>query len=126
MFMECKSLSTLDISRLIVNSVEDFTNMFKDCESLISLDLSSFNTWNSKKIKGIFESCRNLEYLKLGDKAHFEGITNYASVFSGTRNLVIYSDCDKIKEIIEDNDCISMIKDMNWKNSLKRYDIETN
>ena len=57
---------------------------------------------------------------------HFDGVTNYESVFSGTRNLVIYSDCDKIKEIIINNNCIALMKNMNWQNSLKKYDIETN
>ena len=47
MFLDCSSLSSLDVSNFDTSNVTDMRSMFRNCRSLTSLDLSNFNTSRS-------------------------------------------------------------------------------
>lgn len=47
------------------NKITDFRSMFLNCPSLTSLDLSDFNTENGVKFGGMFSSCNQLQALDL-------------------------------------------------------------
>ncbi len=44
MFKDCKSLTTLDISKFDTANVIDMESMFEGCASLVSLNLNNFKT----------------------------------------------------------------------------------
>ena len=127
MFNGCKSLTSLMVSYFNVSYVNDFSNMFKDCESLTSLDLSSFITNQQAPIKAMFSNCKNLVYLYFGNGIHFDKTKEYDLFFSGTRNLVVFTNCGTIQGIITLNyDCITWSLEQNWKSYLLRFDVDNN
>ena len=44
MFSDCKSLTSIDLSKINTQNVQNMNGMFNGCKSLISIDLSKFNT----------------------------------------------------------------------------------
>ena len=127
MFNGCKSLTSLMVSYFNVSYVNDFSNMFKDCESLTSLDLSNFITNQQAPIKAMFSNCKNLVYLYFGNGIHFDKTKEYDLFFSGTRNLVVFTNCGTIQGIITLNyDCITWSREQNWKSYLLRFDVDNN
>ena len=54
MFMNCRSLTTLDLSSFNTQNVDDFGYMFCDSEKITSLDVSNFNTANATKMEHMF------------------------------------------------------------------------
>ena len=97
--------------------------MFYNCESLTSLDLSNFITQSSSVVRGMFKNCKNLEYLNIsGD--NFQASDWRESVFSGTRNLVICSNINGIKDIIAKSECIINDCSSNWRSNQKRLNTE--
>jgi len=67
MFKECKSIVSLDLSKLITLNVTSMRSMFNGCSSLVSLDLSSFITSNVNDMANMFRGCSSLESLDLSN-----------------------------------------------------------
>ena len=67
MFKECKSIVSLDLSKLITSNVTSMRSMFNGCSSLVSLDLSSFITSNVNDMANMFRGCSSLESLDLSN-----------------------------------------------------------
>lgn len=67
MFSNCELLKTLDLSGFDTRQVIDMSDMFSFCSSLRSLDLSSFDTSNVENMNHMFGECLNLESLDLAN-----------------------------------------------------------
>ncbi len=63
MFMNCKLLTSLDVSGFNTSNVTDMNSMFKGCEKLTSLDVSGFNTSNVTSMAKMFMECKSLTSL---------------------------------------------------------------
>ncbi|MCR5069521.1 MAG: BspA family leucine-rich repeat surface protein [Prevotella sp.] len=63
MFMNCKLLTSLDVSGFNTSKVTDMNSMFKGCEKLTSLDVSGFNTSNVTSMAKMFMECKSLTSL---------------------------------------------------------------
>ena len=53
-FIECTSLTSLDLSNFNTNNVTNMSRMFYNCYSLTSLNLSNFNTNNVTNMGWMF------------------------------------------------------------------------
>ena len=127
MFSGCISLISLDLSNFDTTSVTDFGNTFKNCWSLVSLNLKNFFQTSStqKNLYGMFSYCKNLIYINL-DSCLIDPISNSYYLFKDTRNLVICTDNNSIKNIVNGNNCIKIDCSKDWQKSLKRFDTENN
>ncbi|PMD71389.1 hypothetical protein CBP76_05255 [Companilactobacillus nuruki] len=65
MFLNCRSLKSLDLSDLDTSKVEDMSNMFNGCSNLKALDLTKFDTSQVTDMDGMFAGCESLEELDL-------------------------------------------------------------
>ena len=69
MFLDCRSLRTLDVSHFDTRQVRDMSGMFAGCTGLEKLDVSHFNTSRVENMIGMFWQCEGLEEL---DVSHFD------------------------------------------------------
>ncbi len=60
MFLDCLSLTELDVTHFNTANVTDMSTMFCRCTSLTSLDVSGFNTENVMEMTGMFGTCSSL------------------------------------------------------------------
>ena len=60
MFVECSSLTSLDLSHFDTSNVTNMRNMFSGCLGLIKLDLSLFDTSKVTNMTEMFKMCENL------------------------------------------------------------------
>ena len=67
-FLNCTSLSTLDLSKFYTPKAEIMWEMFKGCSELQKLDLNKFDTSQVTDMESMFEGCTNLISLSL---SHF-------------------------------------------------------
>ena len=65
MFMECSSLTALDLASFDTSKVTNMGAMFKDCKGLTTLDLSHFDTAKVTDMSYMFMGCSNLTTLDL-------------------------------------------------------------
>ena len=97
MFIGCK-VSSLDVSSLNTENVNDMQNMFCNCSNLTSLDLNNFDTSKITTLFSTFQGCSNLKELKvsnwntsnvvdMGEKAGYWG-------YGGT-----FMNCSKLTEL---------------------------
>ena len=68
MFCDCNKLTSLNLSNINTNNVQDMSRMFYNCSSLISLNLSNFNTINVNDMNNMFSGCSSLTSLNTRDK----------------------------------------------------------
>ncbi len=96
MFLECRNLTSLDVSNFNTANVTDMFQMFCFCESLMSLDVSGFNTENVTNMENMFYSCSGMYLLDLSgfNTAKVENFTNFfkdcsslAAIFAGNANI---------------------------------------
>ena len=80
MFYACSALTTLDLSRFDTKNVTNISYMFYGCSALTTLDISNFNTQNVTDMSGIFWECAALTTL---DVSHFDtqNVTNMDGMF---------------------------------------------
>ena len=94
-FEGLKNLSVIDVSKLNVSNVADFSNYFRGCSSLY--DFFSMGTsrgyeiayWATKKAKtfvGMFTGCSSLESLRL-DSWDTRNVVNMMTMFAGCIKL---------------------------------------
>lgn len=67
MFINCKALTSLDLSGFDTSSVTDMSYMFSGCSALTSLDLSDLDTSNVMYMSNMFGSCNALISLDLSN-----------------------------------------------------------
>ena len=65
MFMDCTSISNLDLSHFNTSKVTSMASMFSSCENLQKLNLSNFDTSNVTSMSMMFNGCKGLETLDL-------------------------------------------------------------
>ena len=63
MFIDCTSLTSLDLSDFDTSSVTDMSAMFDHCTDLTSLDLSGFDTSSVTNMGAMFQKCASLTSL---------------------------------------------------------------
>ena len=89
MFVNCESLTNIDLSSFNTANVIDMGWMFGNCTSLTSLDVSSFKTDKVTDMNGIFVGCSSLTNLDVsGFKT--DNVTDMRFMFancSGLRSL---------------------------------------
>ena len=80
MFMDCRGLTSLDVSHFNTQKVTNMEHMFNRCSGLTSLDVSSFNTENVTNMTCIFWGCSGLTSL---DVSHFntKKVTDMSCMF---------------------------------------------
>ena len=67
MFLNCGTLTLLNLNSLDTSNVTDMNNMFNYCTELPSLDLSSFDTSNVTDMNYMFCDCNGLTSLDLSN-----------------------------------------------------------
>ena len=89
MFINCKALTSIDLSGFDMSIVTNMTYMFASCGALTSIDLSSFDTSNVNSISSMFSNCATLTSI---DLSSFD-----------TSNVIymsnMFSDCDALTSI---------------------------
>ena len=88
MFANCKSLTTLDISKFDTSKVTDMRYMFYYCESLTTLDISNWDTSNVTIMRYMFNDCNTLTTIKgVIDMKSCTSYNLYANMFYCCTNL---------------------------------------
>lgn len=87
MFMDCRGLTSLDVSHFNTQKVTNMEHMFNRCSGLTSLDVSSFNTENVTNMTCIFLGCSGLTSL---DVSHFntKKVTDMSCMFYECGKLI--------------------------------------
>ena len=65
MFINCSSLTSLDLSNFNTSNVTSMSRMFYSCSNISSLDISNFNTVNVTSMYYMFNDCKLLTSLDL-------------------------------------------------------------
>ena len=86
MFQNCKSLTTLDLSRFDTKNVTDMSGMFYACLALTTLDIANFDTKNVTDMSHMFFECSALTTLDISN-FNTENVTNMSGMFWGCAAL---------------------------------------
>ncbi len=86
MFIDCTSLTSLDLSGFDTSSVTDMRSMFDHCTSLTSLDLSGFDTSSVTDMRSMFDHCTSLTSLDLSG-FDTSSVTDMRSMFDHCTSL---------------------------------------
>ena len=86
MFQNCKSLTTLDLSRFDTKNVTNISGMFYACHALTTLDVSNFDTKNVTDMSHMFFECSALTTLDISN-FNTENVTNMSGMFWGCAAL---------------------------------------
>ena len=89
MFLNCSSLTNLDVSGFNTANVTNMSYMFHSCSSLTSLNVSHFNTANVTDMSYMFDGCSSLTSL---DVRGFSttNVTNMGGMFWGCSALTSF------------------------------------
>lgn len=102
MFFGCRSLKSLDVSSFNTEKLEDMSSMFDNCNSLTSLDVSNFNTSNVTNMYGVFAACTSLTNLDVSN-FNTSNVTNMCFMFASCSSLksldVSNFDTENVKEM---------------------------
>ena len=88
MFYSCSSLSSLDLSSFNTSKVTDMAYMFRGCSAIKMLNVSSFNTENVTDMRFLFNNCANLTTIYCNDDWNTSTVQYCDSMFSGCTSLV--------------------------------------
>ena len=85
-FYGCSSLTSINLRNFNTTKVTNMTGLFYKCTSLTNIDLSSFNTPNVKNISGLVQLCSSLKTL---DLRNFDTskVTDMSGMFYGCSSL---------------------------------------
>ena len=86
MFYGCSGLTSLDLRNFNTSNVTHTTRMFYGCSSLTSLDVSSFYTSNVISMNYMFYDCASLKSLNLSN-FNTSNVTNMAYMFGNCSGL---------------------------------------
>lgn len=89
MFIQCQSLSSIDLSHFNTSNVTTMKQMFNNCKSLTNLDLSTFNTKNVKDTSWMFAFCSGLTTLDIS-MFNTKHVTDMTAMFYGAKNITEY------------------------------------
>ena len=86
MFVDCKKLTSIDVSGFDTSNVTNMYSMFGGCNSLTSLNVSNFNTSKVTSMYGMFGGCSSLTSL---DVSNFDtaSVTSMYSMFGNCSSL---------------------------------------
>ena len=89
MFINCASLTSIDMSGFDTSQVTNMKDMFNGCSSLASLDLSGFDTSQVTNMIDMFQNCSSLASLDLSGFDTSQATYMYNMFFncSGLMNL---------------------------------------
>lgn len=89
MFLNCKSLTHLDITGLNTEKVTSMYAMFKGCSGLTYLSVENFRTYNVTSMASMFEGCTNLITIRETDAPYFTDDKNehIDAMFKDCRSL---------------------------------------
>ena len=145
MFLNCKSLTSLDVSGFNTSNVTDMTSMFKGCEKLTSLDVSGFNTSKVTSMAHMFRDCQSLTSLDVSG-FNTSNVTDMKFMFyhcsylksldaSGfntskvTDMLRMFCNCHRLESLDVSGFNTSNVTDMNdmfcWCNYLTTLDVRS-
>ena len=88
MFLNCSSLSSIDVSHFNTEKVTFMAGLFAQCNKLKILDLSSFNTANVATMRSMFAYCQELQTIYVGD-----GWSTASAIGSG---FEMFQDCNNL------------------------------
>ena len=94
-FWQCLNLNTIEgIEYLNTEKVTIMNSMFLECKALTSLDLTNFNTMNVTNMNNMFEGCSALTTIYVSEKFVTNQVTNIYSrnMFYGCEKLNGYDD----------------------------------
>ena len=96
MFSNCKNLTSLDLNNFDTSQVNDMSYMFYSCDSLTSLDLSNFDTSQVNNMNYMFYGCRSLTSLDLSN-FDMNKVTNIKGMFINCHSLksIYVINCDE-------------------------------
>lgn len=80
MFLDCSSLTSLNVSSFNTSSVTDMSSMFFGCSKLTSLDLFNFDTSKVTTMAYMFYECLALTVLDLR-YFNFKKVTDFDNMF---------------------------------------------
>ena len=86
MFLECRSLTDLDLRHFDTKNVTDMHWMFYECSSLKTLNVSKFNTSKVTNMYGMFAGCKPLTGLNL-NSFDTQNVTDMAYMFADCEHL---------------------------------------
>lgn len=66
-FYDCRSLTSIDVSKWVTSKATRMRKMFNGCFSLTSLDVSNFDTSNVTDMGGMFEDLNSLQSLDISN-----------------------------------------------------------
>ena len=86
MFLGCKKLTSLDVTKFNTAKVTNMSNMFANCSKLTSLDVTKFNTEKVRDMSYMFYNCSKLTSLNV---THFNtaNVTDMRYMFYGCSSL---------------------------------------
>ena len=87
MFLNCSSLTALDLLMFDTSNVTVMGRMFQNCSSLTLLDLSSFNTAKLTDIGAMFTNCYNLKSVNLSS-FDTSNVTSFWEAFFNCKSLI--------------------------------------
>ena len=91
-FYQCTNLTDIEgIENLNTEKVTDMSLMFLQCKKLTSLDLSNFNTEKVEYMYGMFASCSALTTIYASDKFVTGQVSQGEFMFYGCKNLKGYA-----------------------------------
>lgn len=94
LFHDLTNLKTIEgLANLDTSRMTDMQNMFLNCRSLTSLDLSNFNTANVIAMSEMFNECSSLTSLDLGSFDN-SNVKDMAYMFAGCTKLTTVSNFD--------------------------------
>lgn len=119
MFLNCSSLTKLDLSNFDTDMVENMHSMFEGCTSLISLDLTFLNTSTVTSMVDMFWKCQSLTSI---DASSF----NTSNVEDMS---YMFNDCSSVVTLDLSSFDVRNVKKMNRMflncSSLKELDLST-
>lgn len=103
MFCDCKSLSSLDVSRFDKSKMSSISAMFYGCKGLLSIDVSGFDTSKNTSLYGVFNNCKLLKEI---DVSGFN-TSNTTGIYE------MFLNCELLEKIDASGFDTSKIKDFN-------------
>lgn len=82
-FYDCRSLTSIDVSKWVTSKATSMRKMFSGCFSLTSLDVSNFDTSNVTDMGGMFEGLDSLQKLNI---SNFD--TRKVTIISGNYGFI--------------------------------------
>ncbi|MDR3242137.1 MAG: BspA family leucine-rich repeat surface protein [Lactobacillaceae bacterium] len=117
MFIDCRSLKSLDLSSFNTSNGKDMNFMFSTCSSLDSLDLSSFDTSNAEDMSHLFLECTSLQSVDVS-KFNTKNVEFMAQMFA---------ECPALKSLDVSKFDTKHVRDMSamfsWCSALKSLDV---